>query len=217
MSRFWVNCYYVIGFSLLMTACTNNNEYEIVEYEDFIPQAEGDYSYEEDSLLENQQQFTPFQEKLVNVFPQIKFIENGFLEKRKTFFMPNRLGYIKKDESYFKKDSIPFQLIEWTFEDSLKTINAFYNWLDCFGPDCKTLQLNEETKATSIGFVLWVSDTKLSYLASFKAIDEKQWQKKYFKSKESNWNFIIKQFPHSSMKWIISPESKKQKKSNDET
>lgn len=31
----------------------------------------------------------------------------------------------------------------YTFSDSLKTKNAFYNWLDCFGTDCASIQLNK--------------------------------------------------------------------------
>src|SRR5688572_21608872 len=32
----------------------------------------------------------------------------------------------------------------YTFSDSLKTKNAFYNWLDCFGKDCDAVQLNKK-------------------------------------------------------------------------
>jgi hypothetical protein len=37
-------------------------------------------------------------------------------------------------------------LYYYTFSDTLKTKNAFYNWLDCFGKDCQLLKLNEEIK-----------------------------------------------------------------------
>lgn len=32
----------------------------------------------------------------------------------------------------------------YTFTDSLKTKNAFYNWLDCFGSACEPVQLNRK-------------------------------------------------------------------------
>lgn len=32
----------------------------------------------------------------------------------------------------------------YTFTDSIKTKNAFYNWLDCFGTNCESIQLNKK-------------------------------------------------------------------------
>jgi len=32
----------------------------------------------------------------------------------------------------------------YTFSDTVKTKNAFYNWLDCFGKECEALQLNKK-------------------------------------------------------------------------
>ena len=32
----------------------------------------------------------------------------------------------------------------YTFNDSIKTKNAFYNWLDCFGVECDMIKLNED-------------------------------------------------------------------------
>ena len=32
----------------------------------------------------------------------------------------------------------------YTFSDTTKTKNAFYNWLDCFGSDCQMIKINED-------------------------------------------------------------------------
>src|SRR5690606_12487645 len=128
--------------------CSNSNTVETIDAESILPQAQRTYNYETDTLESQARTLTLTQEILLNSFPEILFDENNILKEGKMFFILNRLGYTEKEEFYFTKDSIPFHFITWTFEDSLKTTNAFYNWLDCFNHDCRSLKINEEKNAS---------------------------------------------------------------------
>jgi len=52
------------------------------------------------------------------------------------------------------------RLYYYTFSDTTKTNNAFYNWLDCFGKDCNVIKLNEDVdKLNSSPIFTLVYDT----------------------------------------------------------
>jgi hypothetical protein len=66
---------------------------------------------------------------------------------------------------------------QWTFKDSLRTMNAFFNWLDCFGPNCKAHKYLGEEKYQSDAMLIFLNDTSFTYISSALPLDEKKWQK----------------------------------------
>lgn len=190
---------------LLGSACAGKEEnVEIVSSENVLPQAQKDYNYEEDTLSTEETEWNSMQSLLLKKFPGIDFPENNSLKERKMLFMPDRLGYTDKKEVYFAKDSVSFHFLEWTFEDSLKTVNAFYNWLDCFGHQCQSVRVNETINGSKEAFVIWVSNKSISYLASEKSVKRNTWQEVIFQKNEPTWNYILHQAPRGRIAWIVS-------------
>ena len=74
------------------------------------------------------------------------------------------------------KEGVVF-LGQWTFKDSLRTMNAFFNWLDCFGPNCKAHKYLVEEKYQSDAMLIFLNDTSFTYITSSLPLDEKKWQK----------------------------------------
>ena len=74
------------------------------------------------------------------------------------------------------KEGVVF-LGQWTFKDSLRTMNAFFNWLDCFGPNCKAHKYLVEEKYQSDAMLIFLNDTSFTYISSSLPHDEKKWQK----------------------------------------
>ncbi|MFN5634681.1 MAG: hypothetical protein ACK49D_08420 [Flavobacteriia bacterium] len=74
------------------------------------------------------------------------------------------------------KEGVVF-LGQWTFKDSLRTMNAFFNWLDCFGPNCKAHKYLVEEKYQSDAMLIFLNDTSFTYISSSLPLDEKKWQK----------------------------------------
>lgn len=189
--------------AVLWSSCSNKNEYEIVSSEEVLPQAQGSYEYEDDSINEDKIELNPSETLLLQVFPDVNFDEENTLKNREMLFIPNRLGFKNKEETYFNRDSISYHFIEWEFEDSLKTVNAFYNWLDCFGHNCRSIRIEEEKNGSKEAFVIWVTNNKITYIASSKNINRKTWQETFFGEEKNTWNYIIYQGRGGKMKWII--------------
>jgi hypothetical protein len=74
------------------------------------------------------------------------------------------------------KDGVVF-FGQWTFKDSLRTMNAFFNWLDCFGSNCKAHKYLGEEKYQSDAMLIFLNDTSFTYISSALPLDEKKWQK----------------------------------------
>src|SRR5690554_2253946 len=172
-----INYFVVLMALLLWSGCAEKEEnVEIVSSENVLPQAQKDYIYEEDTLPTNDVDWSLTQTLLKEAFPEINFLAENAIKERKMLFMPDRLGYENKEEVYFVIDSVSFHFLKWTFEDSLKTVNAFYNWLDCFGQQCQSIRINEKINGSKEAFVIWVSNSEISYLASDKSIKRSIWQ-----------------------------------------
>lgn len=193
----------------LWTSCSNENEYEVVNSEEILPQSKGNYNYVQDSLVQDEMILNPTEELLKQLFLEVEFDNKNILEDREMLFIPNRLGFKSKEETFFIKDSIPFHFIAWEFEDSLKTVNAFYNWLDCFDHDCKSIRIDEEINGSKESFIIWVSDFKISYLASTTFINRKEWQGIFLSDQKKEFNYVIRQAPRGKLNWVVSVIEKK--------
>ena len=103
----------------------------------------------------------------------------------------DRFGYSSFQKIQFKgKNTVSYgktnmvtpiaTLFLYNFSDTLKTKNAFYNWLDCYGSDCNPVKLNEDVTSikTPPMFTL-VYDTcivTVEYLCEHKKNDWKSFQ-----------------------------------------
>ena len=198
------NQYFHFAFiAILFTSCTDDTEYEVVSIDEVLPQAQRDYDYSEDTLQKEETDLSPTQEQLLNVDPEIVFDKNNELKDRKSLFMPDRLGYSEKSEEYFQKDSISFHYIKWSFEDSLKTVNAFYNWLDCFGEKCKSIRLTDEINGSPEAFLIWVSNESIYYLGSDQNLNKNYWEDKLFGKDEIEWNIKMHQAVRGRIVWSL--------------
>jgi hypothetical protein len=89
-----------------------------------------------------------------------------------------------------------------TFKDSIKTNNALYNWLDCFDKNCKSIKLYEHKKLQKDNFLLFVTDTSLTYICSSALISKSDWLQYYkLHSGIVNWKLIIQQKKNSKVEW----------------
>jgi hypothetical protein len=102
---------------------------------------------------------------------------------------------------------------QWTFKDSLKTMNAFYNWIDCFGENCKSLKYLKETNFQSDPMLIFLNDTSITYISSASQLDEKKWQKYLsLKNKTALWDLVVVQKKQRKASWYsyaVDPANKK--------
>lgn len=188
----------------MFLACNNKEQSTIVHANELLPQSKRNYSYPKDTTITTAKLDT-FQMKLQQFYPAIQFSDTNVLYDINSHFLPNQLGYTTKENYFFELDSVPYHFLRWTYTDSLHTINAFYNWLDCFGNHCKSIRIDENKNGTKNGFLLYVSNKKIAYLESTQTIAKSQWDSTLFSLPEpAKWNYVIKQSPIGKLQWVKS-------------
>lgn len=166
--RLWV----LLSFGVtLLQSCNPSNEKAPKNINELIPEAKRDYS-------ENTQN----KEKTANdtlktgFLPLFKAFSDGhkFSVLKQSFYI-DRFGPKESWKIQISQDSTSSTLSCWTFSDSIKTQNAFYNWLDCFGAKCKSLKVGEHTRIDENSGEIWLKDTLFVYWSSTEGeISERQ-------------------------------------------
>jgi hypothetical protein len=99
-----------------------------------------------------------------------------------------------------KEDAIFFG--QWVYKDSIKTMNALFNWMDCFGPKCKSLKYLQPTNFQKESMLIFVNDTSLTYISSPLKLDKNQWQQYLEKNKgTTEWDIVIVQKKAAKASW----------------
>lgn len=109
-----------------------------------------------------------------------------------SLLFPDRFGPSKMEKWYLlnKKDSIV--ALHYEFKDSLRTKNAFFNWIDCYGPKCTSYQVGSQFKKQSRNSLFLIGANHLVYLESQAPIKTEELigilnEKK----KDQNWIYIL--------------------------
>lgn len=182
----------IIGTVLLLFACGKTEE-EVLELSEVIPQAENNYDEVEEHEASIDQSF---ERLFVESYPGVRAVHE--IQKR---LFPDRFG---TDTSYHFElvtatDTLSYH--KWVYSDSLKTVNAFYNWIDCFGSNCRSFFVGAEQNMQPESMLLAVNDTCIIYLTGDK-VDHKQWLK-FFEENEykKEWYYFVEQHKRSSARW----------------
>lgn len=185
--------YFVIGMVLLSTfsSCGEQKE-ELVDISDVIPSSE---NYKDDVKIDTT---TNSSDSLlrhfdINLIPELKLVDSKLFPVTSTM-LPERFAAksFVKMAIQTSNDSITF--CQWKYKDSIKTMNAFFNWLDCFGAKCKSLRYRESAKFQKDAMLIFVNDTSIIYISSNKMLSPDLWIKYFEKrSKIMEWDNIILQ------------------------
>ncbi len=204
---------FLILLAMFFYACSGKDEIEIISSEDFFPQAKGNYDYDnnQDTLLTNKT--SSLQLKILELFPDADFDTINPLKENRPLFIPDRMGYESKREEFFTIENKAYQFTEWSFVDSAKTINAFYNWLDCYGFMCASIHINQQVTLEHKEVIIWVSEDKIAYLSSIASLNLRNWQNLlYPEYEEEDWYFLLQQRRGVLLDWIISPNKDDQER-----
>lgn len=209
----------------LFSSCGGEKE-EVLDITDVIP---GSENYKDEVKIDTAAFIADTLSKYldVNLVPELKLIDSKFSPITSTM-LPERFAA----KSFFKiaiqtsNDSIT--ICQWKYKDSIKTMNAFYNWLDCFGKNCKSLRYREAGKFQKEAMLIFVNDTSITYLSSNRMISPDLWIKYFEKNnKILEWDNIVLQQRGMKSVWgnsnkltkrfIPLPEEKKETTPNEIT
>lgn len=166
-----------IIFCVLIVSCSGETEKKKpISMEDFVGEF-GEEHVEEvvDTLpavpldLFNQLVFNQLGE-----FDTVSF--NGFHPiDRFTFNKRKKIGLKSKTTVPYGDDidvNPSAELFYYTFSDTLKTNNALYNWLDCFGSDCAMVKLEEDMDALKMPPLFSLVYDTLIVIADYRCEDQ---------------------------------------------
>ena len=166
----------VLGILLFLFACKNEKE-EIVDFNSLSKPAESGDGKDTIKAKNNIEQ--GFFYDSISIFSQqiidsLEF-DKALVFELDTMFYPDRFGALKSEKWYCKtpKDSLIF--MRWDFKNNVLTKNAFYNWLDCYGPKCKSIAIGSKINLSKRATSFFLMDKSLIFIESSHQIDGERW------------------------------------------
>ncbi|MBI1837095.1 MAG: hypothetical protein HYR91_07500 [Flavobacteriia bacterium] len=196
---FKIFCFFLL---FLVYSCQEKKE-EIIDLNEIMPSSE---RYKEGSYSEKKKEkelsfydtLQPFYQTMLDslMIPvdKINLLYSKDLPDR--FEVKNSLKMVWN----LKNDSVNFY--HWNFKDSSKTLNAFYNWMDCYGEKCKSIKVGSIINFQKRPFLLLVREKDLFFIDATKKINPETWIKTLNNTiKKPYWKYVISQTPKGKAKW----------------
>lgn len=146
---------------------------EVVDLNDVLPSseryAEGAEKKEDTLVVHFYDSLTPFSRLISDTLQ----VNDASIQLIDSTWLPDRFQHRFIQKWSGQINEMDVSLAYFTFTDSLSMKNTLFNWLDCFGNPCKSLQLFEEAKLLrNRSFVIYSTEKELVYLESKGRIDE---------------------------------------------
>tara|TARA_R110002072_G_scaffold302060_1_gene483552 strand:+ start:18308 stop:18892 length:585 start_codon:yes stop_codon:yes gene_type:complete len=193
----------LLVFCLFLISCNRQKE-EVIDLSDIIKESE---NYKEGETT------SEFDTDILDTSEMVldDFTENGLdvssYEILDDKLFPDRFG--PKSSSImrlnFEKDTVFYG--SWSFEDSSKTVNAFFNWLDNFGKKHKSIFIGEEKNLQKKPFLMFIGNNSLIFVESNEFLSKPQWEN-YLENKgyKEDWYYILQQRKWGKVKWLLDLE-----------
>jgi len=186
--------YFVI---LLFTySCSKNGEEEFIKYSEIGPQSESNKNDRNDSQDEKDSTTSLVHSDVLNLD-----IENVFIISTEDF--TDRFEHNEAAKFLIQVDTDSILFKTWTYGDSLSTMNAFYNLLDCFGPNCEIIDLFSNEYSEKKYNLVFVSSNQIHWIQSKNNQSRLNWDR-YLKSAypTSSFHYIMEQRKNKQVEWL---------------
>jgi len=109
----------------------------------------------------------------------------------------------RQSKFYWKQKNDSLNFFDWEFTDSLKTENAFYNWMDCFGDNCKSIKIGDKIKIQKRTLLMLVNEKHLLVVDTDSKLDCEKWIS-LLKSQQfgEEWKYIVYQPKKGKSVWM---------------
>lgn len=191
------NYLFLVSLVLLITAaCGGNQKDEVIDMNDITPQAK-----HKDPIVKAEEKASDYGfNRTVADSIGLKVMEVDSVEEP---FFVDRFSPRSQTKVYLQLEEDKILFCQWTFKDSVKTKNAFYNWIDCYGEKCKSIHFGQNVNFQKDNFRLFMNETSITYISSPLKLSTKDWQA-YLKSVSGveEWKLIIEQSTRGKAKWM---------------
>jgi hypothetical protein len=189
---------------ILLLSCKENKE-EVLNLDDITTNSD---KYKEGKIQNNNESSTIDEIHKFSVL-FLKWMDSLKYDKKNvhlldTTIFNDRFGAKKSEKWYYLSEMDSLVFMHWEFKDSIKAQNSFYNWLDCFGKNCRSIMIGEEVNfmKRSLVFMLQTnhlfvieSSTKQNIESYINFFDAMNWAK--------NWKYLMNQDPRKKAKWFL--------------
>ncbi len=186
---------------MFLISCKSEKKENVIDLNDVLPSSER-YAEGQDSVVETQ---TVFFYDSLSAFSRYISDTTGMVRETiqsiDSIWLPERLDHqlVEKWKGEVKgKEMI---VAVFSFRDSSNMKNTLFNWLDCFGVKCTSLQLYEQKKIKGLPFLLYATTRKIVFIQS-DVLDEKRLLihlQDYFGRDLPK--YVVSQAPSSKTKW----------------
>jgi len=186
--------YFIILF--FTYSCSKNGEEEFIKYSEIGPQSESDKNDSGDNHDEQDSSASLVHSDVLNLD-----IESVYMINTDDF--TDRFEHIQAEKFLIKMDTDSILFKTWTYADSLSTMNAFYNLLDCFGANCEIIDLfSNEYSERKYNLVL-VSNKQIHWIQSKNNQSLINWNR-YLNNVFStpNFHYIMEQRTNKQVEWL---------------
>ena len=191
--------------SFILFSCSNNKKEETVDLREITSSSER-YKEGKSEVKKKKEKELNFIDTLdvrfKGILDSLK-INDSVVRKLDIVLFPDRFGAKSITKFYWKEKKDSINLLDWEFSDSLKTENAFYNWIDCFGENCKSIKIGDKIKIQKRGLLILVNDKHLLVIDATSKIDCESWIKLVGSQKFGDtWKYIVYQPQKGKSTWM---------------
>lgn len=122
--------------------------------------------------------------------------------KLDSMLFPDRFGPSNLEKWYLLNQKDSLVALHYAFKDSLRTKNAFFNWIDCYGPKCTSYRVGSQFKKQNRSSLFLVGSNDLIYMESKGTIPVgKLISLLNEKKEEQNWIYVVEIPAGSKTRW----------------
>lgn len=125
--------------TLFVVACSSKEELKTVSMDDLI---ESSADVSPDSLVDKQIERIPLQSELQTLVEAENWSPNDVVELDSIMFV-DRFDVEQTHKYIINTANNSVYWASWKFKTSSQALNAFVNWTQCYGKQCKTLMLTD--------------------------------------------------------------------------
>lgn len=194
---------YILSVVVLIS-CSSKKE-KVIDLSTIIPQAER--NSEGDTLTKTVENID---DSLLNYFADNGVFTTEVVKIENKLF-PDRFRPESAERYQLKINEDSIRYYKWRFSDSSRVMNAFYNWIDCFGDNCKSIVIGEKKRFQTNAMLIYVCDSTLIYIDGAN-LDDVNWNSFHDSLGYNNeWNYLIEQSTKGRAEWFTFIDKKKKK------
>lgn len=183
---------------VILVSCEEPHE-DVIDISEVMPSSNIDYDKDtielkEDSLSGYRAYFKSIDSNMIDLE---LLIDKSFPDR----FGPNSSWAL----NFYGKDTLEYR--RWSYNDSAATVNAFFNWMDCYGKNCDSYYIGEPKNMQKNPFLILVGDTCMIYITG-STVNQSSWYT-FLEDKgyPLNWHFIIEQNKWGKTNWFTFEEN----------